>query len=75
MSRQKPVLWDTRGVLTPRMVAGKRNGAAGGRKRSLNMTAEQRQAVSAKGGAAVVAKYGVAYFRYIRSCVGKKKAG
>ena len=57
---------DLPGVLSPRMVAAKRNGALGGKARSRNLTADQITAIGEKGGAALLAKYGHAYFKYIR---------
>jgi hypothetical protein len=59
-------------VLTPRMAASQQNGAAGGAARLRNTTMQQRQAISEKGGNAVLARYGHAYYKHIREC--RKKA-
>lgn len=64
-SSRKLRLQDTTGVLTPRMVASQRNGAAGGRARAAKTTFEQRQAWGEQAGAATLARHGHAYFRHI----------
>lgn len=61
-----------RGLISPRMAASQRNGRLGGLARMKSTTAEQRQAIGEKAGAAVVTRYGVAFFRFMAQCKRKK---
>lgn len=57
------------GHVSPRIASAKRNGSLGGRAMRESATPEQRQKWGEQAGAAVLARYGHSYFKYIRSCV------
>jgi hypothetical protein len=58
-------------ILSPRMAASQRNGRLGGLARARKLSPERRQEIGEIAGAAIVERYGHAYFRHM---VERKKA-